>query len=227
MKRAQNCFITWICKAQAPPKRTRSARMSLSWGLKLRSVIVRISIRATPFSSGSNRSWLLKSKSTDVLSRRVKQYSMPVAVSWRILGIGMNYFTDLIRHLIYVILLILPLAYHRAWMYIPFTAMTNFFRTFLFVRLCDNPALLVVWKVAKIWTQGTQHVSVVESAPPASLVNEPYFAVDVTCRLVIRGYILRAQRAIAIRSPYVALWSFRRHFCAYGSRCTLKGFKEI
>ena len=117
-------FITWICKAQAPPKHTRSARMSLSCWLKLRSVIVRISIRATPFSSGSNRSWLLKSKSTDVLSRRWKQYSMPVAVSWRILGIGMNYFTDLIRHLIYVILLILPLAYHRAWMYIPFTAMT-------------------------------------------------------------------------------------------------------
>ena len=52
-------------------------------------------------------------------------------------------------------------------------------------------------------------ISVVEPVPPVSSANEHCFAVDTTCRLVIRGRILRTQRAIAIESPCVvpsALW---------------------
>ena len=48
-------------------------------------------------------------------------------------------------------------------------------------------------------------ISVVEPVPPASSANEHCFAVDVTCRLVIRGWMLKAQKAIAIRSPCVVL----------------------
>ena len=52
-------------------------------------------------------------------------------------------------------------------------------------------------------------ISVVEPVPSASSANEHCFAVDTTCRLVIRGRILGTQRAIAIESPCVvpsALW---------------------
>ena len=52
-------------------------------------------------------------------------------------------------------------------------------------------------------------ISLVEPVPPASSANEHCFAVDTTCRLVIRGRILETQRAIAIESPCVvpsALW---------------------
>ena len=46
-------------------------------------------------------------------------------------------------------------------------------------------------------------ISVVEPAPPASLANQHCFAVDLICRLVDRGWMLRAQRAVAIGSPFV------------------------
>ena len=40
-------------------------------------------------------------------------------------------------------------------------------------------------------------ISVVELAPPASSANDDSFAVDATCKLMIRGWMLRSQRAIA------------------------------
>ena len=40
-------------------------------------------------------------------------------------------------------------------------------------------------------------ISVVELAPPASSANEDSFAVEATCKLMIRGWMLRSQRAIA------------------------------
>ena len=48
-------------------------------------------------------------------------------------------------------------------------------------------------------------ISVVEPVLPVSSANEHCFAVDVTCRLVIRGQNLKAQRAIAITFPCVGL----------------------
>ena len=48
-------------------------------------------------------------------------------------------------------------------------------------------------------------ISVVELVSPASSANEHCFAVDVTRRLVIRGWILTAQRAIAVTFPSVGL----------------------
>ena len=42
-----------------------------------------------------------------------------------------------------------------------------------------------------------------KSVPPASLANQHCFAVDLICRLVDRGWMLRAQRAVAIGSPFV------------------------
>ena len=89
-----------------------------------------------------------------------------------------------------------------------------FSHTFFLTRLCDNPALLVVWEEARIWTQGTQNVSPFldfcsGACATASSANEYCFAVDTTCTLLIRGQMLRAQRALAIKSPCVlpsALW---------------------
>ena len=52
-------------------------------------------------------------------------------------------------------------------------------------------------------------ISVVEPVPPASSANEYCFAMDTTCTLLIRGQMLRAQRALATESPCVlpfALW---------------------
>ena len=84
-------------------------------------------------------------------------------------------------------------------------------------------------------------IAAVEPVPPALSAKEHCFAVDVSFRIVIRGWILIGQRAIAIRSPHVVLLSFRRHLCAHESRSTqhscvsgwvvavafLKGLKEI
>ena len=89
-----------------------------------------------------------------------------------------------------------------------------FSHTFFLTRLCDNPALLVVWEEARIWTQGTQNVSpsldfCSGACATASSANEYCFAVDTTCTLLIRDQMLRAQRALAIKSPCVlpsALW---------------------
>ena len=46
-------------------------------------------------------------------------------------------------------------------------------------------------------------ISVLEPAPPASLANQHCFAVDLTCRFVDKGWILRAQRAVAMGSLFV------------------------
>lgn len=48
-------------------------------------------------------------------------------------------------------------------------------------------------------------IAAVEPVPPALSAKEHCFAVDVSFRIVIRGWILIGQRAIAIRSPYVVL----------------------
>ena len=58
----------------------------------------------------------------------------------------LNYLNDPIRHLLTdIILLILPSAYHRAQMYIPFTVMI--ISVSLNTFFCNNSALLVVCKV--------------------------------------------------------------------------------
>ena len=53
-------------------------------------------------------------------------------------------------------------------------------------------------------------ISVVEPVLTASSANEHFFDVDVTCRLVMRGWMLRAQIVIAIGSPCVVLSTQRQ-----------------
>lgn len=91
----------------------------------------------------------------------------------------------------------------RSNMVLPFHCFTNVrllkyvFQTFFLVRLCNNPSLLVVWGNSQIWTKGTQ------SLDSSSSANQQSFTVDVTCRLVIRSWMLRAHKAMAIGSHYV------------------------
>lgn len=93
----------------------------------------------------------------------------------------LNYFTDQIRHLL--IDEFLSWADRRSLMVLPFHCHINvcvlryFFHTFFLVPLCDNPALLGVSEVAKIWTQGTQHVppslDFCSGACPTRIIGEP------------------------------------------------------
>ena len=123
-----------------------------------------ITSRDTGFTSRSGRSWFLGGKSTDVLSRRWKQHSMPVLLVWANFS---NWTTSLTQSDTFVQML--SSWYSReliaatrcifAFTHVNDRFLKYFFHTLLLVRLCDNPALFAVWEVAKVWTQGTQHVS--------------------------------------------------------------------
>ena len=98
-------------------------------------------------------------------------------------------------------------------MVLPFHCYSNicllkyFFHTFLLVRLCDNPSLLVAWEVAKVWTQGIQNLppslDFRSRTFPTRIIGERAFlCCGHPCRLMIRGWMLRAQRAIAVCGPF-------------------------
>ena len=125
---------------------------------------------------------LPESKSTDVLSRRWKRHSIPVAVSKRTLPMNLFHWPNYapshwwIPLDTLVSLSLCPMVSSILYCYVNVRFFKYFLHTFCLVRLCDNPLLVFVWKEAKIWTQGTPHAPLSHFCYitcPTSIVEEP------------------------------------------------------
>ena len=125
----------------------------------------------------------------------------------------LNYFTDQIRHLLTddsFRYLREPIAALR-WFFssivilMSVSSNTSFTLSFMFGFAINHRFLsFEKWPKSEPRVLNMSHhllIFIVKPAPPASSANEPCFAVDTTCRHVIRGWILGAQRAIAIGFP--------------------------